>query len=152
MIEQLTRYGMGGIVDLPYDEAVRRVREALREQGFGVLTEIDVRSTLREKLGAEFRPYVILGACNPALAHHALEMEPDIGLLLPCNVVVYEAGRPDRSVIAAMDPAAALGLADNDQLTEVALDVKRRLGDALAHVAETAGISNDRAGSSPAPA
>jgi uncharacterized protein (DUF302 family) len=139
MVEQTTRYGIGATVEMPYAEAVERVREALASQGFGVLTEIDVRATLKKKIGVDFRPYVILGACNPPLAHRALESEPEIGLLLPCNVVVYEGDRPGRSVIAALDPAAALGLADNDDLTEVALDVKRRLATALEQVAGPAG-------------
>jgi uncharacterized protein (DUF302 family) len=141
MVEQTTRYGIGTTVEMPFAEAVERVREALAGQGFGVLTEIDVSATLKKKIGVDFRPYVILGACNPPLAHRALESEPDIGLLLPCNVVVYEGGRPGRSVIAALDPAAALGLADNDDLTEVALDVKRRLVTALEQVASWAGAA-----------
>lgn len=139
MVEQITRYGIGATVDMPYAEAVERVREALADQGFGVLTEIDVSATLKKKIDVDFRPYVIIGACNPPLAHRALETEPEIGLLLPCNVVVYEAGRPDRVVIAAMDPAAALGLSDNEELTEVALDVKRRVETALEQVAGSAG-------------
>jgi uncharacterized protein (DUF302 family) len=134
MVEQTTRYGIGATVDMGYTEALERMREALAEQGFGVLTEIDVSATLKQKIGVDFRPYVILGACNPPLAHRALESEPAIGLLLPCNVVVYEAEDPERTVIAAMDPAAALGLADNDDLTEVALDVKRRVQMALEQV------------------
>lgn len=141
MIEQTTPYGMSTTVDLPWEEAVERVRDALKEQGFGVLTEIDVRATLKEKLDADFRPYVILGACNPPLAKRALETEPEIGLLLPCNVVVYEADGPDRSVVSAMDPEAALGLAGNDALRGVASEVRTRVRNALASVAEAAGAS-----------
>jgi len=144
MIEQTTPYGMSTTVDLPYEEAVERVRDALKEQGFGVLTEIDVRATLKKKLDADFRPYVILGACNPPLARRALETEPEIGLLLPCNVVVYEADRPDRSVVSAMDPEAALGLAGNDALRDLASEVRTRVRNALASVAEAAGASAGR--------
>jgi uncharacterized protein (DUF302 family) len=139
MIEQTKAYGMSTTVDLPYDTAVERIRAALLEQGFGVLTEIDVRATLKKKLDAEFRPYVILGACNPPLAKHALETEPDIGLLLPCNVVVYEADQPEQTVISAMDPEAALGLAGNDALRGIATEVKGRVRKALETVAAEAG-------------
>ena len=127
MVEQTTRYGLSTGVDLPYDEAVRRTREELAKEGFGVLTEIDVAATLQQKLGAEFRPYVILGACNPALAHRALSAELDIGLLLPCNVVVYAADEKGRSVVAAMDPEAALELTGNEQVRGVAREVRQRL-------------------------
>ncbi|HUF68400.1 MAG TPA: DUF302 domain-containing protein [Longimicrobiales bacterium] len=146
MIQQTTRYGMGATVDLPYASAVELVREALAEQGFGVLTEIDMKATLRNKTGADFRPYVILGACNPTLALRALQAERDIGLLLPCNVIVYADDRPDRSVIAALDPAAALSLADNTELAEVALAVRERLMAALGQVAEAAGALSNTAG------
>ena len=127
MPEQTTRYGFSTTVDLQYDVAVERTREALRAEGFGVLTEIDVRATLKQKLDVDFRPYVILGACNPPLAHKALTAERDIGLLLPCNVIVYAADEPGRSVVAAMDPVAALALSDNDDIRPLALEVRSRL-------------------------
>jgi uncharacterized protein (DUF302 family) len=118
-------YGFGTSLKLPYDEAVGRVKDALKTEGFGVLTEIDVRLTMREKLGVEMEPYIILGACNPPLAHRALELEPDIGLLLPCNVVVRAEGSGSRVDIA--DPQAMLGIVGNKQMSSVADDAKQRL-------------------------
>jgi uncharacterized protein (DUF302 family) len=128
---QTTRYGIGVTVDLPYEQAVERTREELAKEGFGILTEIDVRATLRKKLDVEFRPYVILGACNPPMAHKALEAEIDIGLLLPCNVVVYAADEPGRTVVAAMDPEEALKLTGNPGIESVARDVRLKLEAAL---------------------
>lgn len=133
-VEQTTRYGIGKTVNLPYERAVQRTREELAREGFGVLTEIDVAATLKKKLDVSFRPYVILGACNPPLAHRALTAERDIGLLLPCNVVVYAADEPGKSVVAAMDPIAALELTGNEQVRGVAQDVRARLERALAGV------------------
>jgi uncharacterized protein (DUF302 family) len=129
-----TGYGFGATVDLPYDDAVAATREALAAEGFGVLTEIDVRATLKNKLDVEFRPYVILGACNPPLAHQALTAEREIGLLLPCNVIVYEADEAGRSVVSIMDPEVALALADNDAIKPLAQDVRSRLQRVLAAV------------------
>ncbi len=120
-----TPYGFGTTLNVPYEEAIPRVKEALKAEGFGVLTEIDVRQTLREKLGAEMEPYIILGACNPQLAHRALEQEPDIGLLLPCNVVVRSLGQGSRVDIA--DPEAMLGMVGNKQLHPIAQEAKQRL-------------------------
>ena len=131
-------YGFGTAVHAPYGEAVERTRAALAAEGFGVLTEIDVRATLEKKLGAEFRPYVILGACNPPLAHRALSAELPIGLLLPCNVVVYAGDREGESVVAAMDPVAALELAHNDAIRPIAEEVKSRLERVLAAVRSAA--------------
>ncbi|CAN5848480.1 MAG: DUF302 domain-containing protein [Gemmatimonadetes bacterium] len=134
MVEQTTRYGISITVALPYDQAVERTREALATEGFGVLSEIDVAATLKKKLDVDFRPYIILGACNPPLAHQALTAERDIGLLLPCNVIVYAADEQGRSVVAAMDPAEALSLAGNAALVPLSEEVKSRLQRVLASI------------------
>jgi uncharacterized protein (DUF302 family) len=120
-----TPYGFGVKVALPWDAAVQRTTELLKEEGFGILTRIDVQQTLQEKLGVGFRRYVILGACNPPLAHRAFQAELNIGLLLPCNVAVYE--DEGGSVVAFMDPAAAMGFVGNDALTPVAEEARARL-------------------------
>jgi uncharacterized protein (DUF302 family) len=127
MIMQETRYGLRIEVPLPYQHAVERTTAALKAEGFGVLTTIDVKQTLKLKLDKDFRDYVILGACNPPLAHRALEAEIEIGLLLPCNVIVYATG-PDTSVVSAMAPLAALGVVgDNSALAAVAREADQRL-------------------------
>ena len=113
-------------LELSVDEADSRVREELQKEGFGVLTEIDVKGTLKKKLDVEFRPYRILGACNPALAHQALSTETDIGLLLPCNVVVYE-GEDGTSVVSVLDPVDQLGVAGRDDMESLARDVRARM-------------------------
>jgi uncharacterized protein (DUF302 family) len=120
-----SQYGFGRTLREPYEEVIPRVKEALKAEGFGVLTEIDVRQTLREKLGTEMEPYLILGTCNPVLAHRALEQEPEIGLLLPCNVVVRAVEGGCRVEIA--DPEAMLGIVGNDQLDIIAEEAKQRL-------------------------
>ena len=135
MIAQRTAYGLGTTVPLDYERAVQRTKEALAAEGFGVLSEIDVSATLRKKLDVDFRPYVILGACNPPLAHKALTAEPDIGLLLPCNVIVYADDLPGHSVVAAMDPVPALALTGNEQIRPVAEEVRTRLERVLEAVA-----------------
>ena len=124
-------YGMMTSVELPYERAVERTREALGAEGFGVLTEIDVRATLEKKLGVQTRPYTILGACNPPLAHQAFNAEPNIGLLLPCNVVVYASEDGRRSVVGAIDPEVSLGRVGNPALAPLAADVKARLSRVL---------------------
>lgn len=131
-------YGFGRVLDADYDTAVERTVAALKEQGFGILTTIDVKKTLKEKLGAEMRPYVILGACNPPLAHRALEAEPGVGLLLPCNVIVYDNG-DGTSTVEVMDPEAALKIVgDNKAVEEVAREARKRLGAALDRLAGAA--------------
>lgn len=128
-------YGLYRETDLTYEQAVARVTEELKKEGFGVLTEIDVRETLRKKLGAEFPKYVILGACNPPFAHRALLAEPDIGLLLPCNVVVAE--RPGgKATVSALRPTEVFGkLVDNPRIGSLALEVEDRIVRALDRVA-----------------
>jgi uncharacterized protein (DUF302 family) len=121
-----TGYTLTRTTPLPFGEAVEHVRAELKAEGFGVLCEIDVQATMREKLGVEGDPYVILGACNPALAHQALQAEPGLGVLLPCNVVVYE--REGETQISAIDPERMLSIVGNDQLAPVAAEVKERLG------------------------
>lgn len=115
------------------DDVDRRTRAALAEQGFGVLTEIDVKATLKEKLDIDVGPYVILGACNPPLAHRALQAEESIGLLLPCNVTVRDAG-DGTSIVEALDPTAMVDVTGNDALRAVADEAAERLGAALAEV------------------
>lgn len=122
-----TQYGMKKVLRVPPERAAVVAREALAAEGFGVLTEIDVRATLRAKLDLEFRPYVILGACNPALAHAALSRELDIGLLLPCNVIVYEGDKPGTSVVAAIDPVTQLGITGRNDVEALAQEVRTKL-------------------------
>lgn len=131
-------YGIVKHVEMGYEEAVALARDVLKEHGFGVITEIDVRKTMREKLDVDFRPYIILGACNPKMAHQALMAEPDIGLMLPCNVVVYEEG-PGKAVVEAISPYAAMSGIENDALTEVAVQVQAGLTAAMDGVAQRAG-------------
>jgi len=134
-MEKSASYYQKQKVSMPFDQAIARVREALSDEGFGILSEIDVRATLQKKLQVEFRPYTILGACNPPLAHKALTAERDIGVLLPCNVVVYEGDDPGQSVIAAVDPEVSLGRVSNTALAPLAKEVKQRLGRVLDAVA-----------------
>ncbi len=120
---------------IPYERAIEDVTAGLKEQGFGVLTTIDVKATLKEKLDADFRPYTILGACNPPLAHRALSTDLEIGLMLPCNVVVYET-EPGASRVEFLDPVAALSIVANEQLEPIAREAKERLERVAQRLAE----------------
>jgi len=125
---QHSKYGLSRTVDIPYAEAVEKARAALKDEGFGVLCEIDIKEKLQEKLGVDFRRYVILGACNPPLAYKTLQQDLEIGLLLPCNVIVYEADDKNKSVVAAVDAKAMLSVVGNNAtLDQVASEVNERL-------------------------
>ena len=130
-----TAYGLRVEVSSTYEQAVERTTAALKAEGFGVLTTIDVRQTFKQKLDKDFRKYLILGACNPPLAHKALETELEIGLVLPCNVIVYESG-PGKSVVAAMAPLSAMSVVGNPGLMPVAQEADQRLRRALGTLEE----------------
>lgn len=128
-----TRYGFGKTVDVPFTQAIDRVTHALQAEGFGILSDIDVAATLKKKLNRDIPPYRILGACNPPLANRAIEAEPSIGLLLPCNVLVRQ---DDNGAVHVefMDTDAILQLVDKPEITELASDVKQRLERVMAAV------------------
>jgi uncharacterized protein (DUF302 family) len=128
-----TGYSLTTNTQLAFSEAVEQVRAELKEEGFGVLCEIDVQATLKEKLDVDGDPYVILGACNPTLAHQTLTMEPDLGVLLPCNVVVYS--KEGQTHISAVDAERMLSIVENTALAPIAADVKRRLSAVIERVA-----------------
>jgi uncharacterized protein (DUF302 family) len=124
-------YGFNTTLDIPFDDALQRVIAALKNEGFGVLSDIDVQATLKQRLGADIAPYRILGACNPPLAHQALQADPDIGLLLPCNVIVRQES-PGRSVVGFIDPQTMVGLVGKPEFQPIADEVKHRLQRACA--------------------
>lgn len=121
-----SKYGFGKIVSYPFEDALEKVKQELEKEGFGILTEIDVAATLKKKLDKAIPPYIILGACNPPLAHRALEADPSIGLLLPCNVLV-RLDNNDKVHVEFMDPSAVLGLVKELKICPVAEEVKQRL-------------------------
>lgn len=126
-------YHFSRTVDLSFDKAIERTTEALKEEGFGVLTEIDIKATLKKKLDVDFRNYRILGACNPPHAYKALQAEEHIGLMLPCNVIVQE--HEDGTVeVSAVDPVASMQAIENDELGEVATNVRNMLKKAIEHI------------------
>jgi len=128
----MAEYGFIKELDISFDETVGRVTDGLKKEGFAVLTTIDVRQKLKEKLGIDFRKYLILGACNPVFAHRAILAEENIGLMLPCNVLVYEKGQ--KTVLAVMKPSAAMQMIDNPELTSIALEVEAKLKKAFESV------------------
>ncbi len=136
MVEQSTRYGMRTTIELPFELALDRTRKALGREGFGIISEIDMAAALKQKLDVTFRPYVILGACNPQLAHRALTLEHELGLLLPCNVVVYADDKQGSSIVAALDPVEVLGLSGNEELRPFADEIRTRLERVLKEIAE----------------
>lgn len=136
MVEQSSRYGMRTTMELPFELALDRTRKALAREGFSIQTEIDMATSLKQKLDVTFRPYVILGVCIPQLAHRALSIERDIGLLLPCNVVVYADDSQGSSVVAALDPVEALGMSANEDMRPVADEIRARLERMLKTVSE----------------
>jgi len=119
------KYGFSKSIDLPFSDAIDKVTEELKKEGFGVLTTIDVKETLKKKIDVDFKNYTILGACNPPLAHRALQTEEEIGLLLPCNVIVYE--KDNKSVVSVFDPSLMSKVVENDNLTPVAEEVREKL-------------------------
>lgn len=129
--EKTMSYYMAASLDADFDEAAARVEAALKEEGFGILTRIDVRETMKAKLGRDFRPYLILGACNPALAYEALQLEDKVGTMLPCNVVVQQPV-PGQTEVAAIDPVASMQAIDNPRLKEAALAVREKLSRVIA--------------------
>ncbi|NOZ62555.1 MAG: DUF302 domain-containing protein [Calditrichaeota bacterium] len=123
---QQTNYAFTKKIDLSYEQAIEKVTEALKKEGFGILTEIDVKATLKKKLDVDFKPYKILGACNPPFAYKSLLAEEQIGLMLPCNVIVY-VNDNDETIVAAIDPAASMKAVENSELAEVAETIQNKL-------------------------
>lgn len=123
-------YYIATTLKAPFDEAIDKVEAALKSEGFGIISRIDIKDTLKAKIGVDFRPYTILGACNPQLAHEALKLEDKVGTMLPCNVVVQALG-PDETEVAAIDPVASMQAIDNPELAKAAGEVRGRLEQAI---------------------
>ena len=128
----MMKYGFSKKVNLSFEQAVERITEEMKKEGFGVLTEIDVKETMKKKLNVDFKKYKILGACNPPIAHKALQVEEELGLLLPCNVIVYE--KDGKSVVSVFNPMIMTQLLDNKEMVEIAEEVKEKLLAALERV------------------
>ena len=128
-----TNYGFSKVVNLGYDEAIEKVTDELKKEGFGVLTEIDVKETLKKKLDVDFKPYKILGACNPPFAYKSLQAEEQIGLMLPCNIIVY-VNDEGKTVVAAINPIASMQAVKNDKLSEVAETIQGKLKSVISNL------------------
>ncbi len=128
----MMKYGFSKTVSLPYEQAIEKITDELKKEGFGVLTEIDVKETLKKKLNVDFKKYKILGACNPPIAHKALQFEEELGLLLPCNVIVYE--KEGKSVVSVFNPMIMTQLLDSKEMESIAEEVKGKLLAALERV------------------
>lgn len=126
------QYGFSKTVDLPFEQTIEKVTEELKKEGFGVLTTIDVKETLKKKIDVDFKKYTILGACNPPIAHKALQIEEELGLLLPCNVIVYE--KDDQIKVSMFDPMLMTNVIDNEQMEPIAKEIKEKLQRVLAEV------------------
>lgn len=126
------QYGFSKTVDLPYEQAIEKVTAELKKEGFGVLTFIDVKETLKQKINVDFKKYAILGACNPPIAHRALQEEEELGLLLPCNVIVYE--KDGKTRVSIFDPMVMTWIMENDQMKPIAIEVQEKLQRVLAKV------------------
>jgi uncharacterized protein (DUF302 family) len=134
-MEKIKEYALSTVLNTSYEEAIFRVTDALKEEGFGVLTEIDVKSTLKKKLDVDFRKYVILGACNPPYAFRTLQTDLDVGLLLPCNVIVYETD-DKKAYISALNPISALEVIKSQELRKIAVEVSEKLKRVVEKVAK----------------
>jgi len=126
------QYGFSKTVDLPFEQTIEKVTEELKQEGFGVLTTIDVKETLKKKIDVDFKKYTILGACNPPIAHKALQTEEELGLLLPCNVIVYE--KDDKTIVSMFDPMLMTDIIKNEQMEPIAKEVKEKLQRVLAEI------------------
>jgi len=135
-MEEMKGYAFNRILDTSYEDAISKVLDALKEEGFGVLTEIDVKATLKKKLGADFRKYMILGACNPPYAYQTLQTDLDVGLLLPCNVIIYETD-DQKAYISAVNPVSALQVIKNRELRKIAEEVSEKLKRVVDRVAKS---------------
>ena len=135
-MEEMKGYAFNRILDTSYEDAISKVTDALKEEGFGVLTEIDVKATLKKKLGADFRKYMILGACNPPYAYRTLQTDLDVGLLLPCNVIIYETD-DQKAYISAINPVSALQVIKNRELRKIAEEVSEKLKRVVDRVAKS---------------
>ena len=126
------QYGFSKTVDLSFEQTIEKVTEELKQEGFGVLTTIDVKETLKKKIDVDFKKYTILGACNPPIAHKALQTEEELGLLLPCNVIVYE--KDDKTIVSMFDPMLMTDIIKNEQMEPIAKEVKEKLQRVLAEI------------------